>query len=239
MWNRNWVWCPHSRVRSDRFKTCAGSVDKRTWLNVHTRGPACAALVATHTSASTPVNFCLLNDKTTALCRKMDEWRERTRVILCHAAGACPSQHFFYSPTMFNLREQEFVYDSVTRFYEEEMGRQCQTPAKSALKQAQAASNYALLAKCASVKIEPMLVIIELLREGKRTLLLLAYHCVRVGFYMLELLVASTMDMASTAARAATNNFAGTVDKLLREVKALMNVIGDFVEQIQIGRAHV
>lgn len=92
---------------------------------------------------------------------------------------------------MFNLQEQELVYDSVSPSTRKTSGVKCLLLDKRVLKQAHAPCNNALMTECASVKTEPMLVIFELLREGKCTLLLMAYYSVRVAFYMLELLIAS------------------------------------------------
>jgi hypothetical protein len=44
---------------------------------------------------------------------------------ICQAAGLCEESDFFYSPTTFNLQEQEFVFDTVQRFYTEDAGIQC------------------------------------------------------------------------------------------------------------------
>ena len=73
--------------------------------------------------------LCLLNQHTEKLCSKMQSWIQRTEFYLCQAAGLCDDSDFFYSPTTFNLQEQEFVYDTVRRFYVEDVGLQC--PAES------------------------------------------------------------------------------------------------------------
>ncbi len=59
---------------------------------------------------------------------------------------------FFYSPTTFNLREQQFVYDSVLDFYKD-ANIACPAPPPSA----QQLANEANMGRCASVHIEPLL----------------------------------------------------------------------------------
>ena len=63
------------------------------------------------------INFCLLYARTTRLCEKMAGCRLVAQHIVCRASGRCPSGDFFYSPSTFDLREQQFVYNSVLEFY--------------------------------------------------------------------------------------------------------------------------
>lgn len=229
LWDRSWVWCPHARGgRSDEFSKCSGSLTKKAWLNATTRAPACAAQLQQHASSAATVNFCLLNAKTERLCQSMDRWRRDTQLILCQASGKCPTTDFFYSPTTFNLREQEFVFDSVQRFYRRDAGRDCPTPSNP-----QQAANEQNMRQCASVSIEPLLVIVENLRDSKRLVLLIGYHGVRVVFHAFQLLVSATMDSVAAAFDASSTTFEDITTKLLREVRALMQVIGSFVEQMR------
>jgi len=146
----------------------------------------------------------------------------------CQASGNCDSTDFFYSPTTFNLREQEFVFDSVVRFYREDVGRECATPENWQMQ-----SNDRLLKDCASVRMQPFLVIAESLRDSKRIFLLIGYHGVRVLFWGIQLLVSSTMDAAANFADAASYSLEHITARLLLEVRALMQQIGNFVEQMR------
>jgi hypothetical protein len=230
LWTRKWVWCPHSATPSADFALCSGTVDKATWLNASTRAQACAAQIPVSTDSAVSVNFCLLNAKTTRLCDKMFKWRSDAQQIICRSTGRCPTTDFFYSPTTFDLREQQFVYDSVLDFYRSNSKRACETDAP-VTEQRQA--NYAMMGRCASVHIEPMLVIVEQLREGKRILLLIAYHFYRVQFHLVQLLVSATTDTAAAVASAGTDTLGRVADSLLREVMALMQVIGNFIDQLR------
>ena len=230
LWARSWVWCPPSHSADASFRQCRGSVDKATWLNPRTRGGACARHIQQDVSSTSAVNFCLLNSKTMALCEKMVAWRRETQSILCRAAGRCASTEFFYSPTTFDLREQQFVYDSVLDFYRTDAKRTCPAGAQSS---EQELANEANLGRCASVHIQPLLIIVEQLREGKRMLLLIGYHWYRVQFYLVQLLVTATTDAAAAIASAGTDTLGRVADGLLREIMALMQVIGNFVDLLR------
>jgi hypothetical protein len=94
-------------------------------------------------------------------------------------------------------------------------------------------ANEDSMGRCASVHIEPLLLIVEQLREGKRIVLLIGYHCVRVVFYLVQLLVAATVDAAASLANAGTDTLGRVADSLLREIRALMQQIGKFVDQLR------
>ena len=131
LWQRSWVWCPHSRAPTGEFAQCSGSVSRTAWLNTSTRAQGCAASIPKTSSSSTRVNFCLLTAKTQQLCAKMVKWRRDAQGIVCRASGRCPSSDFFYSPTTFDLREQQFVYDSVLDFYRTDAQRACEAGAQA------------------------------------------------------------------------------------------------------------
>jgi len=229
LWRRNWVWCPHSEAAPAEFAQCSGSVSKAEWLNVSTRARACAAQIPTTGASTTSVNFCLLNARTVRLCKEMVVWRRKAQSIVCTASGRCPTSDFFYSPSTFDLREQQFVYDSVLEFYSSDAKRSCPAAVQGAQQQA---ANYANMGNCASVLIQPMLEIVEQLREGKRLLVLMGYHYYRVQFYVVQLLVSATMDTAAALASTGLDSVGRVADSLLREVVALMQVIGGFVDQL-------
>jgi len=237
LWSRNWVSCPHHDKQSGdgtdpavNIGSCKGSVSKTEWLNPLTRNSACAReLTTSNTDSTTTMNFCLLNSETERLCLKMSSWLQRNEFYLCQAAGLCEDSDFFYSPTTFNLQEQEFVYDTVQRFYTEDAGITC--PSKGNVN-IQVQANEALLEKCSSVTIAPFLLIVEQLRAGKRSIAVVLYHAVRVGGRLIEVFLAVTLDAGTSIANQAGNAIQVAAEALLKDVKALMFVLGDFVEQI-------
>jgi hypothetical protein len=150
LWSRNWVFCPHSQKASggairesvDTPNGCKGSVSKKAWLNHTTRAQECAAVIGENIQEdATSIDFCLLNAETQDLCNRMESWHQRTEKILCEAAGACPVTDFFYTPTTFNIQEQEFVHSTVLRFYQKDAGRSCPAPTREQKKILQTQSN--------------------------------------------------------------------------------------------------
>jgi hypothetical protein len=243
LWSRNWVFCPHTSNMStgsvpnaaETIDGCKGSVPKSQWLNHSLRAHACAAVIGDHVQqGASSVNFCRLNAETQDLCTRMENWQQKTGRYLCEAAGACPVTDFFYTPTTFNLQEQEFVYSTVLRFYQEDAGRSCPAaqPREDALR-LQALANDARLQQCSSVSIEPLLVVVQQIRTAKGMLVLAGYHGIRVGFRLLELFVAvTTLDGISQLADAASNAGEAAAARLLQEIVALMQVVGNFIERL-------
>ena len=203
LWNRNWVFCPHnnkvsvgpSQEPSVNTGVCVGSVPKSEWLNPRRRVDACARESISDAPSSASVNFCLINSQTERLCLKMSSWLHRTEFYLCQAAGLCEESDFFYSPTTFNLQEQEFVFDTVQRFYTEDAGLQCP---RTVTINTQTEANEAVMEQCSSVTISPLLIVVEQFRAGKRSLVLLTYHCMRVSWRLMEVFLAVTADAAAT-----------------------------------------
>jgi hypothetical protein len=237
LWNRNWVFCPHndkqsvgpSQDPSINTGVCVGSVPKIEWLDPSKRVEACARELIAEAPSSASVNFCLMNSQTERLCLQMTSWLQRTEFFLCQAAGLCEESDFFYSPTTFNLQEQEFVFDTVQRFYTEDAGLECPTTVTI---DTQRETNEAVMEQCSSVSISPLLIVVEQFRAGKRSLVLLTYHCMRVSWRLMEVFLAVTADAAATLADRASNAVQAAAEALLTEVTALMFVLGDFVEQI-------
>ena len=242
LWSRNWVFCPHNQKNNGGATqdasvdtgVCSGSIPKSVWLDPRRRTAACAQVLSADVPSSASINFCLMNAQTESLCSKMASWIQRTEQYLCQGVGLCDESDFFYSPTTFNLQEQEFVYDTVQRFYSEDAGLQC--PARTRISvdntQEQTEANDAALERCSSVLIAPLLLVAEQVRAGKRSLVLLTYHTMRVTWRVLEVFLAVTANAAAQIADTATTAVQSSVEGLLTEVTALMLVIGDFVEQI-------
>jgi hypothetical protein len=237
LWNRNWVFCPHNEKQSVgpsqdpsiNTGVCVGSVPKIEWLDPSKRVEACARELIAEAPSSASVNFCLMNSQTERLCLQMTSWLQRTEFFLCQAAGLCEESDFFYSPTTFNLQEQEFVFDTVQRFYTEDAGLECPTTVTI---DTQKETNEAVMEQCSSVSISPLLIVVEQFRAGKRSLVLLTYHWMRVSWRLMEVFLAVTADAAATLADQASNAVQAAAEALLTEVTALMFVLGDFVEQI-------
>ncbi len=121
------------------------------------------------------------------------------------------------------------MFDTVQRFYTEDAGLQCP---KTVTINTQTETNEAVMEQCSSISISPLLIVVEQFRAGKRSLVLLTYHWMRVSWRLMEVFLAVTADAAATLADQASNAVQVAAEALLTEVTALMFVLGDFVEQI-------
>jgi hypothetical protein len=259
LWARPWVFCKHSKALFDGRERrgpgdCSGSVDRTAWLDVRSRPGECVKAISEMPSDfQAPVHFCLLNDDTGKLCSEMAVWRENIRVILCRASGACASTRFFYTPTTFDLSSQEFVFDSVRRFYTQDCNRSCTAAeqatgthrsAKGTEEQLreQIASNAAALGQCASSAIQPLYDAVAGARVIKRKIAVMYYYYYRVVQRLVQLLVVLVVDTATDVVGAASggkfdadidSTLAAAAQKLATSCAALVESIGSLFEAAQ------
>ena len=114
-WGRPWVYCKNS----NDSHTCSGSMSRDQWVDPQTRFSGCVDAVKKNAGnfGNVKVSFYLLNADTQKLCARSVSWRNEIQSILCQAAGNCPAQAFFYSPTAYSMANQEFVHDTVLSYY--------------------------------------------------------------------------------------------------------------------------
>lgn len=249
LWERPWVFCPAgapsagspSQASSSREPgACRGSVPRATWLDAARRPGACAEQLASAPSEyKAPVHFCLLNADTERLCQAMPEWRAEVREILCRAAGVCPRSDFFYTPTTFDLASQEFVFDSVRRYYTQDAGGTCADPLqKEDLLSEQLAANAAAVARCASAAVQPLYDAVVGARAAKRRIALIYYHAYRALARLVQLLAALVLDSGAVAGIASGGDSAGDMGgavaaaatRLAQSCVALVESIGSVFE---------
>lgn len=248
LWNREWVYCAHNNhSKRTNLKQCHGSISKEVWKNPKTRLPACAAVIKEkpeHFDA--PILFCLLNADTEKLCQQIPVWREEIRAILCKASGLCPDTDFFYSPTAFNLRNQEFVGTSVQKFYEMYVPDNCAVSLNeptivNAEIQAQKEFNAEALKHCSANNLQTFIAAVQSARLVKRYLLLSYYWFTQVVSKAVQLFIASFIDLTTSAIVAAggedgfvsaTNTVEGAIQKLTIAIVAFLNSLANFVENL-------
>jgi hypothetical protein len=260
LWTRPWVFCKHTKALfdgQDRREPgdCSGYIDRETWLDVRSRPGECAKAVGgqMHSDFKAPVHFCLLHDDTGKLCSAMTQWRASIRRILCQASGACPSESYFYTPTTFDLSSQEFVFDSVRRFYIRDCKRDCTAAEKKVGTHRSAtgteqqlaeqiASNAAALGECASSAIQPLYDAVAGARVIKRKIAVMYYYYYRVVQRFVQLLVVLVVDTATDVVGAASGGkFDADIDSALAEAAqklatscaALVESIGSLFEAAQ------
>ena len=248
LWARPWVFCPHSRAGAAgvagaaaaprRPGACAGAVPREAWLDPARRPAACAAQLAdAPREYKAPVHFCLLNADTERLCQRLTAWRADVRAILCRAAGTCPRSDFFYTPTTFDLASQEFVFDTVHRYYTQDAGRACPDPLHTPSTAEQLAANAEAAARCASSQVQPLYDAVVGARSAKRRIVLIMYHFFRMIARLVQLIAALVLDTvpaltsvagSRVADMSASINAAAT--KLAQSCVALVQSIGNLFE---------
>ena len=232
LWARPWVFCPHSK--DAEAGGCTGSVDRATWLDPARRPGACAEKLAeAPRDYAAPVHFCLLSKDTESLCDKMLEWREHVRGILCRAAGACPYSEFFYTPTTFDLQSQEFVFDSVSRYYKQDANLTCADPTQDSRppdSEEQIAVNEDAAARCASTTLQPLVEALEGARIVKKAIVLVAYFFYRMLMRLVQLLVALAREKFSGTADDALNLKNKAIANLVMSCRALIESLSNLVE---------
>ena len=198
LWARPWLFCEDDAP-------CVGNINKDLWLDPATRQAQCMLGLQNtpHTSQAT-VDFCLLDNNTAALCNFVAQWKQELEGILCRAAGAaeCPQAGFFYSPTTYSLSNREFVYDTVDSFYKltypSAHSSTCAHTSGGVSAAAQAASNEALKAQCASTALAPVKTMLLELRQLKTLLVESIYYISCIAAEFMNLLISATISSAQT-----------------------------------------
>ena len=212
-WTRPWVFCNASG--------CFGTIDKATWLDPAVRADTCTRSVsrlAAHNRQSR-ISFCQLTRATHDLCVRLADWRERIHEQLCVASGLCPVQKFAYSPTAFNIGNNEFVHDTVETFYKES-GREC--PADEDYSTQQKASNDALLSTCSATQVVQVVSYLQILRRGTHTIAMILWYLTNINIDFLLLVSAVVSPNAVTTA----------ASSLWRSVKNLLSVLANVIDDI-------
>jgi len=219
LWAAPWVLC--DQVQNET--RCRGSISKKEWQNASTRAAAC--LRETNAAVSrerSSMDFCMLSEETAALCRKVSDWNSEITHILCTAGkhAKCTSRAFYYNPSQYSISNKDFVYNSVSGLYTKLNRSAC--PAEA---QHQSESNQHYVDACMSSALEPVVLIVKLMRLVLRKLVMAVYYFGQVCFAILGLI----MSHLSDASGATAEYFA---DSLHRFVHLLLTVITQAQQQI-------
>ena len=223
LWERPWVQCTGSR-------TCSGSIARDTWVNPQTRAEECAAAVKASAgdSENVKISFCLLNADTQELCVKSVAWRNRIQNILCKYAGSCPSQAYFYSPTTYNIANQEFVHDTVRKYYES-TGTQCVASTDAEIEwETEAESN---IDKCAAYAVQPFQDLFKRLRLVRERLIRLMYYAAEIVMGVLNMLVAAFMEQPI--------NIQANAYQLIQYIGKILAELAEIIDELINALAHL
>jgi len=220
LWQREWMFCSSEQ--------CTGQVAQSLWLNPVTRKEACAAeMTKVSINTQTPVVFCLLSTKTDKLCQRLTKWREDVRAILCKASGKCPQQYFFYSPTMFDVQNQEFVSSTVRQFYADTKRCTVDVEYEDMIEATQRESNIDSMNHCAANYLHFIKNLLWEIRNLAQTFLRIAFRAFQVIIEFFNMICSLLIPVA--------NNLKNGMTRLLRAINYLMDEIGFFLEQLALA----
>ena len=219
VWARPWVFCTTVNTST----RCSGTIPRETWADPVHRREACGTAIKSSKlhSRNTRIVFCLLNSDTQELCQKMVMWRDNVHTILCQAAGVCPKSAFFYTPTAYDVNNQEFARDTVRKFYQG-IGTECPDPSPPA--QDQIDSNNALLDRCAASSMERVRTVLYGLRMIKELVVRIMYYYSMCILHVLNLFVAAVTIQADLMKQSA--------EMLIRYVLKLLEAITQIITQL-------
>ena len=231
LWQRNWVWC------DPRTGLCAGSVDKQSWVNPQTRGPACrAAISQSATHASSTVHFCMIDAGTERLCQLVVEWNAEIASILCRAAGlaSCTDSGFFYNPAGYSADNRQFEHDSVRDYYQSTntcYGSEAPSPMMTEM---QLRSNERLLSKCASVKLLPFLDMLMGLRDAAHLVVEIIYYAAQAVFNLVHMIVLGLFPVPS-GVQAAANKIILYIRLFLDSLSEVLDLLFSAMFELLFG----
>lgn len=190
LWARPWVFCDQSAGIRATPGSCAGSINKSTWLDPATRRDACIDVTLDVKEEAEPVQFCKLDEYTQELCQRVAQWNADLLLIFCRAAGLadCPDLALFYTPTTFSQANEEFVHTTIANFYAEIDATTCPVQAPGDAAGAQATTD--LLGKCSANTVAAIKVIVLLIRRWVRNILEIMYYFTMTIIKLLEMIIA-------------------------------------------------
>lgn len=120
LWADPWVYCP-SREALLHGANCTGSIPKSEWRadKVGTCHRAVDFALQGRADPMAKTDVCSLDPKLAAVCRAIQKGRSLVASANCLASGnpRCMLQEFMYTPSTWESTNQEFVHDTVTKFY--------------------------------------------------------------------------------------------------------------------------
>ncbi len=219
LWDAPWVRCD----RVHNVTTCSGRVSKAEWTDPATRVGACLREMRGAASpAPSSLDFCQLSDETAALCAKVVDWNAEITRILCTAGNhaKCTARAFYYNPSQYAASNKDFVYNTVASLYTKLNSSACPREA-----QLQSESNAQKVKLCASTYLEPLVLVVKLVRSVLRKLAMLAYYVVEALFAVCGVVVSQL-----SAVPGATAAF--FADNLEKYVHLVLTVGAQALEQI-------
>lgn len=221
LWKRSWLFC-------DKQNRCSGNVAKSIWIDPQQRSQACATgLSSASYDTHVPIIFCLLSSKTEKLCQRLTKWREDVRAILCKASGVCPQQDFFYTPTMFDIQNREFVSTTVRQFYADTGRCSVDNRYEEMVEATQRESNIDSMNNCAGIYLAFIRNLLWEIRNLAQTFIRIAFRAFQVVVEFFNMIVSVFLPTVQVVQNSLT--------RLLRAINYLMDEIGVLLEELALA----
>jgi hypothetical protein len=164
----------------------------------------------------------MLSPQTADLCSKVVDWNSQITHVLCTAGNnaRCTARAFYYNPSQYSISNKDFVYNSVASMYMKLNSTACPVEVQS-----QRESNQQKRDDCSSTMLEPLVVIVKLVRLVLRKLVMVVYYAIQILFAVFGLIVSTLAD----AGGATAEYFADSLDRF---VHLLLTTIKQALDQI-------
>lgn len=228
VWKEPWVAC---KVE-DGDMTCNGTISRKEWADPTKRGDACLRELneANENDMAMDLEICNLDEQLAELCRQIGNMRSLVRTANCVAAGACFNQYFFYYPGTYSVTNDEFIHDSVRKFYLLRDGDSCPlTEAQESLID----QNNDVRYRCAASQLEPIVVTLEYLRLTLQKFVRIMYYGFMILIKFLEIIPQALFaDDFSEAIQRIMEEILLYLKLILEEIKDLVDQFGNFVLEV-------
>ena len=224
LWSEPWVACVQHQ---NGTQTCDGTIPRNEWATGNRPQLCLNAFAASSFSKNLAqsINICDLDASLDLFCRTVQDARYQVFEANCLYSGQCTQQLFFYQPSIYEINNNEFVRDTVQRFYNETIAGACVPDQDTA---SAIASNAQDLEKCSAMKLNVLVNCIQIVRAIVGTLVELVY-------YWFELLLNVFMLIGAKAAQEKeqiTQHINDLLALLKNKFILLFNEIGDLLYKI-------
>lgn len=235
LWTVPWVFCN----QTEEFGLiCEGAINKTTWLNPKTRGPACKSALqqSGKTNLAEGVKICSLDYHMDQLCTLLAKARLEVADANCFFTDTCTKSQFIYHPSTYSTVDRQFVGSIVEDFYQDIQSSAC--PDRDDLTQQLREQNENLARSCASYHLQSFRTLLVTLKGITRVLAKIWTNFFMMSLHFLRLLDQSLTATGIQDVLASVWEYLG---RLLAEalvlVQQLMNLIFELLWDSPLGKA--
>jgi len=237
LWAHPWVYCP-SRTAL-RTGVCNGSIPKALWRSrkVQTCHAAIDDALKGQPDPMGKTSVCNMDSVLSSLCAAIEEAKTLVAGANCLASGnpKCTVQEFVYNPSTWEVTNQEFVHQTVLKYYALIDPSVCPVPDDMATL---IAHNSEIVKDCAAVPVFTFYAVIQGLRNMIDTIVQSFGHAVNLVFQLFLTLVTKSRDDASAQAvvswrelKRLTSTVMGTVSDLVLDLAFTSGTSGPWLRR--------